>query len=277
MRGLLKSATVIAIGGAVAACGTSEIAQMNVKGGAYESTLHKGYIDLAKAEYEETDLADGNAFAERARLAAMGTPTGPEDLSARSLKAKYKGDLGSARARLVAAMSGGAMAKMPTDLAKAQVAFDCWMQEAEEDLQPADIAACRKGFDAAMARIEGMKMPPVARKQSNTRTFVVYFPLNSDRLTGGSAKVVDEAAAFAKAKRGSNIYLVGHTDRAGSGDYNMKLSQKRVIAVSSELTKMGLKRGALGSLAQGENTPAVPTRDGVAEAKNRRVVISVVY
>lgn len=285
MRSSIKIGVIMLLGGAVAACGTSDIANMQVKGGAYESGLHKGYVKLADAEYEETDISDGNAFADRARLAAMGTPTGPEELNARSLKSKYTGDLSSARARLVSAMGGPAMAKVPADVADAQVAFDCWMQEAEEDMQPAHIAACRKDFDAAMARIDAVKMPPVAMKAPPpaparvpaTRNFVVYFPLDSDKIAGGSEKVLSEAAAFAKAKRGANVYLVGHADKSGSGDYNMKLSEKRVKAVSAELGKLGLRQSALGSLAQGENDPAVATRDGVAEAKNRRVVISVVY
>lgn len=284
MYGLSRSLAIIVLGGAVAACGTSsDIAGMKVKGGAYEAGLHKGYVKLADDEYLESDISDGNKFSDRARLAAMGQPTGPEALDARKLNTGHRGDLGAARGRLVAAMGGFAMGRMPSDVAEAQVMFDCWMQEAEENLQPEDIAACRKGFETAMARIDSakpakvvMKAPPPAQ-EPQTRNFVVYFPLNSDQVAGKYANVVRDAAAFAKAKKASNIYVAGHADRAGPNKYNMKLADRRTKAVTASLTGLGVQKARLGTLVQGENDPAVATRDGVTEPRNRRVVISVVY
>ncbi len=40
------------------------------------------------------------------------------------------------------------------EAANAQVMFDCWMQEQEENFQPPDIARCRDGFSAAIAAVE---------------------------------------------------------------------------------------------------------------------------
>jgi len=287
MRKSFRTLAVIALGGVVAACGTSsEVANMPVKGGAYEAGLHKGYVKLADEEYVETDIKDGMAFEERARMAAMGKPPGPEALDARNLTPEHKSDLGAARGRLVTAMGGPAMSQMPSDVAQAQVMFDCWMQEAEENLQPGDIAACRKGFETAMARIDSMKPkvamkapppPPAPVQEPQSRIFVVYFGLDSDKVAGTSEKIVRDAAAFAKAKKSANIYLAGHADRSGSDKYNMKLAEKRVKSVSASLTGMGIKKSGLGTLVQGENDPAVPTKDGVREPRNRRVVISVVY
>lgn len=283
MNGYHRLLLVMALGGAVAACGTSsEIANMPVKGGAYEAGLHQGYVKLADDEYLESDLADGKRFEERARRAAMGNPPGPEPLGARKLTPENRSELGAARSRLVKAMNGFAMSRMPSDVAEAQVKFDCWMQEAEENIQPEDIAACRKGFETAMARIDSAKPAKVSMKappppQPQTRTFVVYFPLNSDKPSGKSANVLSDAAAFAKAKKATNVYVVGYTDRAGSDKYNMKLAGQRAKVVSASLTGMGVAKARLGEAAQGENDPAVKTRDGVAEALNRRVVISVLY
>ena len=57
----------------------------------------------------------------------------------------------------------------------------------------------------------------------------------------------------------------------------MKLAKKRVGAVVKGLTGMGLKKKSLGSVVQGENDPAIRTRDGRKDGRNRRVVISVIY
>src|SRR3546814_7146483 len=64
------------------------------------------------------------------------------------------GTLTSSRERLMAVLAAGAAQSDPTQAAEAQVAFDCWMQEQEENFQPDDIAACRDRFEAAMARSE---------------------------------------------------------------------------------------------------------------------------
>ena len=75
--------------------------------------------------------------------------------------------LSAARERLVAALAGGAADKDPANAARAQVMFDCWMQEQEENFQPAHIAACRDGFTDAMGIVEAALKPapaPVAAK-----------------------------------------------------------------------------------------------------------------
>ena len=83
----MKFISVCIVGGLLMACSTNTapISKMSVKGGDYENGLHKGYIKLANAEHAESDWSDGNKFAERAKLAAMGKPPSPEMLSARAI------------------------------------------------------------------------------------------------------------------------------------------------------------------------------------------------
>lgn len=50
-------------------------------------------------------------------------------------------------------LRGGAVFA-PAEAATAQAAFDCWMQEQEENFQPRDIGACQNRYLAAMARLE---------------------------------------------------------------------------------------------------------------------------
>src|SRR3546814_14624397 len=59
----------------------------------------------------------------------------------------------------MAVLAAGAAQSDPTQAAEAQVAFDCWMQEQEENFQPDDIAACRDRFEAAMAGLERAPAP----------------------------------------------------------------------------------------------------------------------
>ena len=73
---------------------------MSVKGGAYEKSLHKGYLKLARSEHSEDDWGDASKFEDRAKMSAMGKPPAPEMLSARSLSKKHSTDLGAGYSRL---------------------------------------------------------------------------------------------------------------------------------------------------------------------------------
>src|SRR3546814_14447170 len=72
------------------------------------------------------------------------------------------GTLTSSRERLMAVLAAGAAQSDPTQAAEAQVAFDCWMQEQEENFQPDDIAACRERCEAEMAGREREPAPTAA-------------------------------------------------------------------------------------------------------------------
>ena len=70
--------------------------------------------------------------------------------------------LTEARARLTAALDASGRSKAPKHAAHAQVMFDCWVEEQEENIQPEDIAACRDAFFIAIAAVEEALRPPPA-------------------------------------------------------------------------------------------------------------------
>ncbi|MGB0632814.1 MAG: hypothetical protein ACPGRZ_19155, partial [Alphaproteobacteria bacterium] len=120
----------------------------------FAKALHKGYVALARAEHDENDFTDAAYFAERGLAAAKGAPPKPDRLSHRKLPGETVADLATARKNLSAALNAGAHRHAPAAAADAQIAFDCWMQEQEENLQPFDIADCRGKFSSAMARLQ---------------------------------------------------------------------------------------------------------------------------
>jgi outer membrane protein OmpA-like peptidoglycan-associated protein len=261
---------------------------MQVKGSAFDKGLYDGYLALAKAEYDETDWKDGGAFSDRAVASAKGSAPGPEAISARKLPKRSVSELSSARSKLVSALGKGAANKVPADAAKAQVMFDCWMQEQEEDIQPDDIAKCRAQFMAAMSKVEAalkpamvakpMAKPKPKKKKARRRTpqttrYMVYFDFNSARLDKNARSAIDIIKSDAKQK-GAKVSLAGFTDRAGASDYNNILATKRAKVVFSALIKAGVK-SKIGTAAYGEERNAVPTKDGVAEVLNRRVEVLI--
>lgn len=261
--------------------------QTGPKGTEFSNSLYSGYLDLSRSEFAEGDYEDSDFFA-NAALAAAGSasPPQPQAISSRRLPKDKVADLSGARDRLTKALAAGAAEKMPAKAANAQVMFDCWMQEQEENFQPKDIERCRGGFMTAMAEVEGgMKPVPVAaaapaptkapaQKPTELR-YSVYFPFNSVKPTPDSDVVLKTAAAAARKLEGAQIEYVGNTDTAGASNYNMNLSKRRIEAVIDAMKQQGVTANKVDIAAHGETKLPVPTADNVPNAMNRRVQIVI--
>jgi len=240
-------------------------------GDEFSTNLYKEYIALSQAEYDEGDYEDSDAFATRAMASAAGTPPAPEELSARQIPEEHAVALTGARADLMLALSNGAAANFPGPAASAQAGFDCWMQEAEENIQDGHIEACKAKFDAAMAQIGTPE--PAGISFAN---YTVYFALDSAVVSDEAMAELRDAAITAKTMPASTINIAGYTDRSGSASYNLALSERRAQAVEAAL--QGLLSGidAVYTLeAFGENQNKVVTPDGVVNEKNRRVKVEI--
>jgi len=121
-----------------------------------------------------------------------------------------------------------------------------------------------KRFGAALAA-----QPP--RPQS----FTVYFVEGRDELTAESLPELDKVKAVIRTWPSPEILVIGHTDRVGSVQSNDVLSLKRAQAVRAVLVAAGFPEKVMEVAGRGEREPLVPTADEVAEAKNRRVEITV--
>ncbi len=107
------------------------------------------------------------------------------------------------------------------------------------------------------------------------REFIVYFPFDEYALTTEAQQVIREAAAYATQGGAASVALVGHTDTSGSLAYNVRLSERRAIAVADALVGLGVPQNALSLDWRGETATAVATGDGVKEPLNRRTTIGI--
>lgn len=69
--------------------------------------------------------------------------------------------------------------------------------------------------------------------------------------------------------------LVGHTDRAGSNQYNEKLSVRRAQSVADLMAAAGIPGSIVAVSGKGETELRVPTIDGERTPANRRVEVRV--
>jgi OOP family OmpA-OmpF porin len=267
----------------LAACGTINgdlVSDMENKGDAFHGALRDGYVVLGRNEAAEYDWIDSDYFYEKGIASANGELVLPDPIESRDLPEAHVGELTAARARLLTALDSSARQKIPSAAAKAQVMFDCWMQEQEENHQPDDIAACKSGFEAAMADIDAaMAPPPPAPTMAQPAPppvvvdglYLVFFDFDDDRPNTESGAVILKILDDYKIDNPAKVNLTGHTDRAGSDAYNLKLSARRAENIRALLIDAGVPADRIVVNFVGESQPLRPTDDGVREARNRRV------
>jgi outer membrane protein OmpA-like peptidoglycan-associated protein len=115
--------------------------------------------------------------------------------------------------------------------------------------------------------------PPPPPAPAIQRSYLVFFDFDKSDITPEASRVIQQAAANAKTGNVSRIQATGHTDRAGTEQYNMALSIRRANAVKGALVRQGIPENEIVVIGKGETQPLVPTPDGVREPQNRRVEI----
>ena len=270
---LVKMITVAGLGLGLGACAQFYDAGMSASsnGPAFNDALTANYQKLTKMEADEQDWTDADFFGQRALQTAGGDAPGPQAIEDRDLAAEYVGDITAARALLVSALENGARETNPAAAAKAQAGFDCWVQEAEENIQPVDIKWCRDWFWDGMNALE--VKAPVPKPMPAMGPWIVYFPFDSDEITYEGQMEINKAEKAASKLKGSQMLLTAHTDTSGAEQHNLDLSARRAEAVVGTLELIGVSRDGVTASAVGESDPAVDTGDGVREQKNRRVEI----
>jgi OOP family OmpA-OmpF porin len=122
--------------------------------------------------------------------------------------------------------------------------------------------------------------PPVLR-HPETEIFTVYFGLGKTDLASDEIAKVRQAAGhsveiFRKHGREPEIYVEGHTDRSGSWETNYEIAHRRARSVTDLLLAEGMPESWIHISDYSEEGLAIPTADGVAEERNRRVEITVI-
>lgn len=106
-------------------------------------------------------------------------------------------------------------------------------------------------------------------------SYMLYFELDSDRLTADSAARARTVLAEIAARPIADVVVIGHTDRAGEMGYNDELSRQRAQSLRAKLVELGGDPARISAAGRGEREPLVPTADGVAEPRNRRAELNV--
>jgi outer membrane protein OmpA-like peptidoglycan-associated protein len=105
--------------------------------------------------------------------------------------------------------------------------------------------------------------------------FTLYFVEGKDEFTDESKKTIDGILAEIAKRPVPDLVVIGHTDKVGTDSFNDSLSRQRAEVVRNALLARGIAQDRVLAIGRGKREPIVPTADGVAEGRNRRVEIQV--
>lgn len=100
---------------------------------------------------------------------------------------------------------------------------------------------------------------------------MIFFDSGGTEIRREWEPVLEQAAKAATA--GTKLRITGHSDRPGSPTVNRRFALQRARVVADALVARGVQRSVLTIDTQGEESPYIPTADGVREIQNRRVDI----
>jgi outer membrane protein OmpA-like peptidoglycan-associated protein len=104
----------------------------------------------------------------------------------------------------------------------------------------------------------------------------VPFDFNSAEVRPESRAFLDRLAEALRRLDGFVVRVVGHTDDAGSRDYNAQLSRRRAEAVATYLRQQGVPADRLRAEGRGVGEPAAEV-SGIADsgADRRRIELYI--
>lgn len=99
----------------------------------------------------------------------------------------------------------------------------------------------------------------------------INFEFDSDRLTAASSKQLRKAVLALRDQPDMVVEIAGHTDSLGDQAYNLRLSERRAVAVRDFMINAGIDATRLEGLGYGELQPVDTNTTEEGRANNRRV------
>ncbi len=145
---------------------------------------------------------------------------------------------------------------------------------------PYQTASISKSGDLAFGTTDAQSVEQrygilLAEKQPAAEQFLLYFETGGAKLTDQSTALLPAIIASARARKGGEIIVMGHTDSVGSVEANDTLSLQRAKTVRMLFVTQGFDPELVEAVGRGERAPLVATDDEVNEPQNRRAEIVV--
>lgn len=255
MTCLVRTATVACLASvALAGCTATGPGRPDRLPSATETTfraeLYRSYASLSEAERRDGNETRAAYYARRADEAASKDVLPPRRID-RRLPSQARAEIAAGRARLVGLLKdveirayGVGTSEARVHTARAQVMFDCWLENLRADPDSDATARCRTAFSKSLAQAEASLEPRIA-KRGGPVTYVVYFPPGDAALNVAAQAVAAEAAAAARKLPGAKVIVSERLERARKAAPEDALSSLRASAVAKFMAADGVEEGKI--------------------------------
>ncbi|MES2706554.1 MAG: OmpA family protein [Verrucomicrobiota bacterium] len=125
-----------------------------------------------------------------------------------------------------------------------------------------------------MVIVKAAEMQRKIDTEGGIALYGILFDFNKDTLKPESAPTLEQIAELLKKDPALKLYVVGHTDRVGTLDFNRDLSDRRAKSVVRELTaRHRITPARLAAAGVAFLAPVASNTTDEGRAKNRRVVL----
>ncbi len=123
--------------------------------------------------------------------------------------------------------------------------------------------------EKTMIKVQQIPLEP--KQHVMEEVFEVRFDFNKATIKPEYQDLIKKLATATQENKNIKVSVVGHTDTAGTSNYNYALGGRRAEAVQKMLIKYGIPASQIVAVSAGEEDLAVPTPDNTPNAANRRV------
>lgn len=279
----------------------------------FRERLRSGYLQLADYVGGQGLTAQARIYERKALSSVHGIIPSMESLYDKDISLNRLNSLLGAKYFLESAFMNGVRELEPMASADAQLMFDCWVEQemiyarshrvvpvsvvhpCQQDYQQAEQAvfaaqnelrhraylAEKERLDTERNRLgsyyksENSRALAVQKAQLKKlpENLLIFFDFNKTDLDLTDKEMLGKVAKDIKLFNPRKVIISGNADKVGSDAYNMRLAQKRGIAVANYLIdEYGVDPDLLDIKAYGENNPRAP-QNLSKEERNRYVQI----
>jgi peptidoglycan-associated lipoprotein len=112
---------------------------------------------------------------------------------------------------------------------------------------------------------------PVAKPLPAPLPERVGFALDDSKLGDNARMSLDQWAERMTSDKSLSVQIDGHCDERGTKAYNLRLGERRAVAVKHYLLNKGVEAQRMSTMSYGESRPLAKGRGESAWSRNRRV------
>lgn len=222
----------------------SQLRGMDLPGDNFSSALAAEYLAYAESEGEQNRLFSADYYAGKGLKAARGETVLPEAPTS-TLPDSAEGDIRAAYKDLTALLTDDIKRVSSQQLARLQLLYDCWQQQAL-DRNNGD-TSCADEFKPAVIELQNVAQQLL---YSEVKYYRLSFRYNSERLTSTSTNKVNEVVRnVARLKD----FLIVVQAGSGTGVKQQALQQRRSDAVYDLLIRAGIPEKRIRQYSEGDS------------------------